>query len=215
MLKLLFLSFLMTCCYAQENKASPAEIIQSSVSEDLAHVLWHIMSTYEGEYNFEEMTTTLCKLKADTIKTKPLEKCYSSLMRALEKKATEKGMLNLQSADTYMEHLNINSEFHEIIHNKLYYKIMKPGKSESTKDLTDAPLISFKEKTLDGKILSDCSSGIRIPLSETIPGFQKGLKGIRIGEKREIFIHPDLAYGEFPKPEPFSLIIIEVSLISL
>lgn len=38
---------------------------------------------------------------------------------------------------------------------------------------------------------------------------------MRVGEKREIFIHPDLAYREFPKPEPYSLIIIEVSLVSL
>jgi len=32
---------------------------------------------------------------------------------------------------------------------------------------------------------------------------------IGVGEKREIFLHPDLAYGEFPKPEPNSLIVCD------
>ncbi|MCP5505405.1 MAG: FKBP-type peptidyl-prolyl cis-trans isomerase [Chlamydiales bacterium] len=67
---------------------------------------------------------------------------------------------------------------------------------------------------MDGKILSKNPLGIRLPLSETIIGLRKGMKGMRTGEKRELHIHPNLAYGEFPKPEPNSIIIIEVTLVS-
>lgn len=82
-------------------------------------------------------------------------------------------------------------------------------------DLNSSPLISFTEKTLNGRILSENRSGIRLPLKEVISGLRIGLIGMREGELRRVFIHPDFAYKEIPKPEPFSMIIIELSLLAL
>ena len=36
---------------------------------------------------------------------------------------------------------------------------------------------------------------ITIPLDQTIPGFSKGIVGMKEGEKRRLFVHPDLGYG--------------------
>jgi peptidylprolyl isomerase len=35
----------------------------------------------------------------------------------------------------------------------------------------------------------------KVPLAETIPGFAKGVLGMRVGEKRKIYVHLDLEYG--------------------
>lgn len=200
--------------YSEENKKN-----RSQVSEDLAHVLWHIMKNYEGEYNFDQLCATLSNLNIGKLKNKSLDDCYASLIKSIEKKAIEKGELNLQTANSYLQKLGTTPDcqpcgIHEVVKNKLYYKVIKPGTGDPLSNLNSSPLISFKEKTLTGEILSDYTSGIRIPLSETISGLQKGIKGIKVGEKRELFIHPDLAYGEFPKPDPYSLIIIEVTFIA-
>jgi len=173
------------------------------------------MKNYDGEYDFLKFVSTLSKLNDGEIKDKSLDKCYPSLLEALEKKASEKAILNLQLADSFLQKLETISNVNEIVKHKLYYKIMKPGTGEPISNFTHSPLISFREKTLSGEILSECNSGIRLSLSETISGLRKGLVGIKVGEKREIFIHPDFAYKEFPKPEPNSLVIIEVTLISL
>jgi peptidylprolyl isomerase len=212
---LFLIVFSSTASYPEEDKNQLPEKNRSPVSDDLAHVLWHVMKNYDGEYDFRELISTLNKLNERKIQGKPLDECYSSLLEALEKRASEKADLNLQMANSFLQKLETTPGVNEVIKHKLYYKVIKPGKGESISNFIHSPLISFKEKTLNGEILSEYSSGIRIPLSETISGLQKGLVGIKIGEKREIFIHPDFAYGDFPKPEPYSLVMIEVTLISL
>lgn len=204
-----------TCCFSKNRENLSLKQHQSQVSEDLAHVVWDIMETYEGEYNFQEVLLTLKKLNAGQVKSKPLKDCYTSLITSLAKKATEKEMLNLQAAESYLCQIANREDIHEIVKDRLYYKIITAGVGEENKNIKNAPLISFREKTLSGKILSENTSGIRISLSEMIPGLRQALEGMKVGEKRELFIHPNLAYREFPKPEPYSLIVIEVSLISL
>ena len=214
--KYLFFLSIITCsfCYSKNSKNQPLEQQQSQVSEDLAHVIWNIMTTYEGEYNFQELMLNLKKIKAGKIQEKPLKDCYASLITALNNKVKEKEILNLQAAESYLHKISTREDMHEIVKDKLYYKIANTGAGEELKN-NNAPLISFRERDLNGETLSENTSGVRISLSEMIPGLRKALQGMKVGEKREIFIHPDLAYREFPKPEPYSLIIIEVSLISL
>lgn len=212
---LFLIVFSSTSAYSEEDKSQSLKKNQLSVSDDLAHVLWHVMKSYEGEYDFQELVSTLSKLNEKRIKDKPLDKCYSSLLEALEKKASEKAAFNLQMANSFLQKLEVTPSVNEVVKHKLYYKVIQPGKGKSISNFAHSPLISFKEKTLSGEVLSEYNAGIRIPLSETISGLQKGLIGIKVGEKREIFIHPDLAYGEFPKPESNSLVVIEVTLISL
>ena len=203
-----------TCCYSKNSK-NPSKQHQSQVSEDLAHVVWDIMATYEGEYNFREVLLILKKLNAGRVKSKPLEDCYASLITSLANKATEKEILNLQTAESYLCEIANRNDIHEIVKGKLYYKTITTGLGEAIKSIENAPLISFREKTLNGEILSENTSGIRILPSEMIPGLRQALEGMKVGEKREVFIHPNLAYREFPKPEPYSLIVIEVALLSL
>ncbi|MGL4540677.1 MAG: FKBP-type peptidyl-prolyl cis-trans isomerase [Candidatus Rhabdochlamydia sp.] len=204
-----------TCCFSKNRENPSLKQHQSQVSEDLAHVVWDIMETYEGEYNFQEVLLTLKKLNTGRIESKPLKDCYPSLITSLANKATEKELLNLQAAESYLCKIANRKDIQELVKDKLYYKILTDGVGKEIKNIKNAPLISFREKTLNGKILSENTSGIRILSSEMIPGLRQALEGMKVGEKREVFIHPNLAYREFPKPEPYSLIVIEVSLLSL
>lgn len=197
-------------CYSEEDKKDRLQ-----VSEDLAQVLWNIAGAYEGEYSFEEMFLNLWKLNTGKLEPKPLNECYPSLLESLEKKALEKEIFNLQAADSYLQKIKKIKGVNELVESKLYYEVINIGKGEIIKDKNSAPLISYVEKTLNDEILSEQSSGVRLPLSEMISGLRIGVEGMSVGEKRKIFIHPDFAYGEFPKPEPYSLIILEVTLLSL
>lgn len=209
--KVLFLMglFALSFCFSGETKEH-----QPNVSEDLAQVLWNVMETYEGEYSLQELFTTLWKLNTGKIESKPIEECYHSLLTSMEIKAAKKSEINLQAANSYLQNIKQLEGFHELIDGKLYYRVIEVGSEQEIGEINDAPLISFTEKTMDGKVLSKNPLGIRLPLSETIIGLREGIKGMRTGEKRELHIHPNLAYEEFPKPEPNSIIIIEVTLIS-
>jgi peptidylprolyl isomerase len=52
-------------------------------------------------------------------------------------------------------------------------------------------------------------------LDEAIRGFSLGVKGMRKNERRMLYIHPELAYGDIGLIPPNIALIIEVELISL
>ena len=52
-------------------------------------------------------------------------------------------------------------------------------------------------------------------MSELIPGLAHGMLGMQVGEIREIYIHPDFAYGFRSNFEPGVAISVRVELISL
>jgi hypothetical protein len=52
-----------------------------------------------------------------------------------------------------------------------------------------------------------------IHLSEAIPGFIHGLQGMRIGEKRTLYIHPALGYGALTTLPPCALLVAYIQLL--
>jgi hypothetical protein len=52
-------------------------------------------------------------------------------------------------------------------------------------------------------------------LSQTIPGFAHGMQGMRIGEKRTIFVHPVLGYGAATTLPPCIGLTIKVHLLDV
>ena len=68
---LFLIVFSSTAAYSEEDKSQPLKKNQLSISDDLAHVLWHVMKSYEGEYDFQELVSTLSKLNEKKIKDKP------------------------------------------------------------------------------------------------------------------------------------------------
>lgn len=54
---------------------------------------------------------------------------------------------------------------------------------------------------------------MQISVADTIPGFAQGVKGMQAGERRKLYIHPDLAYGLYGgKLEPNQLLVIELEV---
>jgi peptidylprolyl isomerase len=54
---------------------------------------------------------------------------------------------------------------------------------------------------------------------EVIKGWDEGVKGMKVGEKRQLVVPPDMGYGASGTPDgtipPNSTLIFEVELISL
>ena len=79
-----------------------------------------------------------------------------------------------------------------------------------------SPLIHYRGTYLDGTAFgSTAESGgpISLPLDGTIEGFAKAVVGMKEGEKRRIYIHPDLAYGTRGHLDPNALLTFEVEIV--
>lgn len=122
---------------------------------------------------------------------------------------------NIKAAESFLQKNGKETGVIEIEPGKLQYSITKAGSGHEVKE-GNAPQIQYTGKYLNGTVFGssqDTGGPITVPLNQTIPGFSKGLMGMKEGEVRKIFVHPDLGYGKAGHLPPNSLLIFEVELV--
>lgn len=139
------------------------------------------------------------------------EKMIEMQKAAFEKKAQE----NLLQAEDFLRENKKQADVVEVEADKLQYRIVKEG---TGKVLTGKPsaLLHYKGSFINGQVFSSSESNkepILLPLEQTIPGFTMGVQGMREGETRILYIHPDLAYGTSGQLPPNALLIFEIQLL--
>ena len=86
-----------------------------------------------------------------------------------------------------------------LIPNKLYFHISRYGNSEKFIGLNHKIIeANYLIKDMEGKRFSGIFKGqspAKLDIENLLPGFAHGIMGMHEGEIREIYIHPDLAYG--------------------
>ena len=102
----------------------------------------------------------------------------------------------------------------------LQYKIIKSGTGESPK-LTDTVTVHYQGTLIDGTIFdSSIQRGqpVSFPVNRVIPGWTEALQLMKVGDKWQLFIPANLAYGDqspTPAIPPNSVLIFEVELLAI
>ncbi len=121
---------------------------------------------------------------------------------------------NLSEAQAFLKS-NSQEEGIQILDSHLQYRVTEVGRGMEVKPDSE-PLIHYTGKLIDGSVFAtseEDNKAVVLPLKQTIPGFAKGLVGMREGEKRTLYIHPELAYGLSGHLPPNSLLIFEVEVV--
>lgn len=144
------------------------------------------------------------------------EKEYEEMMTAVQEKAfKEMSAANLKSANDFMEKNKKENGVVEVIPGKLQYSIVKEG-TGATVEAHSSPKIHYTGKYQDGTVFGtseEMGGPITIPLDQTIPGFSKGIIGMKEGEKRRLYVHPDLGYGTTGQLPPNELLIFDIEVV--
>ena len=70
----------------------------------------------------------------------------------------------------------------------------------------------------DGTLLDDSELRFEIGMGEVIEGIDRGVIGMRAGEKRTLHLPPELAYGSRgapPRVPPETPLVVELELIAI
>lgn len=141
---------------------------------------------------------------------------YEKAMGQLQQQAlTAVSTKNLEAANAFLKENATAEGVVEIIPQKLQYKIIEEGNGPTVEE-HGSPQITYVGKYLDGTVFgnSEAAGGpITVPLDQTIQGFSKGIVGMKEGEKRRLFVHPDQGYGTGGQLLPNSLLIFDVEVI--
>ena len=126
---------------------------------------------------------------------------------------------NLRESENFLKTNLSNADIVQI-EPGLQYKVLNSKGNGKRPNLSDVINADFHGTLIDGSVFwSSIENGepLVIMLSQLIPGCQKALSIMEVGETWRVFIHPDLAYGEEGRPgiPPNSLLIFDISLNSI
>lgn len=100
---------------------------------------------------------------------------------------------NLLEADRFFSNLDLEQNLNCQIPQRLYWRTVCQGNPAVS---IASPMVKLTYSIMSpvGHCLA-VQNHILINLENTIPGFQQGVQKMHVGETREIWIHPSLAYG--------------------
>lgn len=122
---------------------------------------------------------------------------------------------NLKAAEAFMAKNAQDANVKTMVPGKLQFIVLQEGTGPAVPE-HGTPSIKYTAKYIDGTVFdsSEAAGGpITIPMDQTIPGFSKGIAGMKEGEKRRLFVHPDLAYGKTGQLPPNSALIFDVEVV--
>jgi len=102
----------------------------------------------------------------------------------------------------------------------LQYKIIKSGTGESPR-LTDTVKVNYQGTLIDGTVFdSSMQHGgpATFPVNGVVPGWTEALQLMKVGDKWQLFIPANLAYGDQSPTAaipPNSVLIFEVELLGI
>ncbi|HVX00901.1 MAG TPA: FKBP-type peptidyl-prolyl cis-trans isomerase [Candidatus Babeliaceae bacterium] len=141
--------------------------------------------------------------------------CVEAIASVQEAHFKEMAIENLQKAEEFLAKNKTADGIKNLEAGKVLYRIEKEGSGPIVDDQS-APLVRYTGKFLDGTVFGSSKEEDRIDLSEDelIPGFKQALLGMKEGEKRIVYIHPDFGYGskDYHLP-PNSLLTFEIEVV--
>ena len=140
------------------------------------------------------------------------DECVQALAALQEETLSLQAEQNLSSANEFLA-LNLKQKgIISLESGKVQYQIVKSGSGNAVQTY-NSPLLRYKGRYLNGQSFGTSSGDEVISLDETIEGFSKGIIGMREGEVRTVYVHPDLGYGRHGLSMPNALLIFEVELL--
>jgi len=137
---------------------------------------------------------------------------FQAMAASRESAYKETSSENLKEAETFLETNKTAAGMHGLEEGKLQYKVTQEGKG-AVIDENSSPLIRYTGKFLNGTVFGASTEDEVFHLDESLPGLQKGLLGMKEGEKRTLFIHPDLGFGTRGTLPPNSLLTFEIEVV--
>lgn len=147
-------------------------------------------------------------------KSSPMDemKCIEALTQARQQAFQRLAKKNLQDGEQFIAQTAQKDGVQALEEGKLYYHIERNGEG-ATVAKGNMPLIRYKGSFIDGTVFGSSKEDDLVSLDETIPGFGRGLLGMKEGEKRTLYIHPDLGYGTSGQLPPNSVLVFEIELL--
>ncbi len=188
------------------------ELDVEKISEAFGHLLGKNLESMGMKFDIAKVSKGL----QDASEGKPAPmtemECIQAMATSQEIVYKEAAAKNLKEAEAFLATNKTTSGMQVLEEGKLQYTVTHEGKGVSI-DENSSPLIRYTAKLLDGSVFGASTEDELFHLDESLPGLKKGLLGMKEGEKRTLFIHPDLGFGTRGNFPPNSLLTFEIEVV--
>lgn len=210
-----FLLSLLCIGFLSAEDTVPAEEAKPDVekiSEAFGHLLGKNLETMGMKFDIAKVIQGL--KDASDGKNAPMSEmeCVQAIAAVQESVYKEAATENLKEAEAFLATNKTADGIQVLEEGKLQYKVTQEGKG-AVIDENSSPLIRYTGKFLNGTVFGASTEDEMFHLDESLPGLQKGLLGMKEGEKRTLFIHPDLGFGTRGTVPPNSLLTFEIEVV--
>ena len=221
MFKYLFTILGVTTLIAEETAPTPeqpkethkTEVAQvAKISEAFGHLIGKNLESTGYKFDVAQVIKGLQDASAGKEAPMTEMECVQAITAAQEAAFKNQSEDNLKKANEFLETNSKNTDIVTVEPGKLQYKVEQAGTGAVVEEHF-SPLIRYKGKFLDGTVFGSSKEDELISLDETIPGFTKGIIGMKEGEKRTLFIHPEQGYGTSGYLPPNSLLTFEIEVV--
>lgn len=164
-----------------------------------------IEAPYQVNFEVEDFIQGYREAHEGKVPPISMEEFYDYITKAEKLNFERISSANLQEAEDILSQLKVPP----IVKDKLFVEVLETG--EGTKILQDG-MGRFKMKANFLNVEPFYEGVSEQKLFSAIEGFSLGVEGMKEGEKRRLFIHPDLGYGIQRCNHPNKLLIVEVQL---
>lgn len=119
---------------------------------------------------------------------------------------------NLQKSNAYFKTLASQKKLISLVQNKLYYRIIREGRESPSSLKVKTVSLNFTYSIL-GESAVYLGSVDNEKVEYFIPGIAAALIGMKRGEQREVYIHPEYGYGEDSYLPPNITLIAKIELV--
>ena len=172
-----------------------------------------IMLGFNHAFNDSEL-----KMTQEDMQT-TMQSFQQTLMAKQQAKMKEAGDKNAKEGEAFLAE-NKNKEGVTTLDSGLQYKVLKSGDGESP-TAEDTVVTHYRGTLVNGEEFdSSYNRGqpVTFPVSGVIKGWTEALQKMKVGDKWELYVPPELAYGERgagPKIGPNSVLVFEVELLDI
>jgi FKBP-type peptidyl-prolyl cis-trans isomerase len=147
-----------------------------------------------------------------------IKETMTAFEKDMQQKQTEVGKKNAAEADKFLAE-NKTKEGVKTTASGLQYKVLKEGNGAQPK-AADTVTVNYRGTLTDGTEFDSSykrNEPATFPVAGVIKGWTEALQLMKVGSKYQLFIPPDLAYGEQGRPgiPPNSMLIFEVELMDV
>lgn len=196
----------------KQPSAEQKQVDIAKVSEAFGHLIGKNIETTGVKFDIAQVIKGLQDASKGVESPLSEAECIQAITAVQEQLFKEQAESNLKKAQEFLSTNLKDKNVVTLEEGKVQYKVEKEGTGAPVESHY-SPLIHYTGKFLDGAVFGSSKEDEMVSLDEIIPGLKAGLVGMKEGEKRTIYIHPDMAYGTSGYLPPNSLLTFEIEVV--